>query len=246
MVSERRRKKFDFRTCFFIILARPEIPENVGSVARAMKNTGFRQLRIVGQERIEPLASRTAVHAGEVLDGASFYPDLRAATADLNIVFASTAKPRKNFSALALDEAVDRMFSFPSSIRIGLVFGNERTGLTSEELRASNFRLTIPQAGRQPSYNLASAVLLVLFAIFRHGAHRPKCGLSAADVPLSRAEQDECIRLILNKLEKRGFIHATNRIHAAEMVSDLLGRLTMTAKDKKLLLAMFSQVGRHP
>lgn len=245
MESERRGKKFDFRARFFIVLARPEIPENIGSVARAMKNTGFGQLRIVGQEKIEPSAYRTAVHAGEVLDKASFYPDLRAATADLNMVFASTAKPRKNFSALALDEAVDKMFSFPASMRIGLVFGNERTGLTSEELRASNFRLTIPQAGRQPSYNLASAVLLTLFAIFRRGPHRPKRGLSAADAPLSRAEQDECIRLILNKLEKRGFIHATNKVHTSEMVSDLLGRLTITAKDKKLLLALFSQVGRH-
>jgi TrmH family RNA methyltransferase len=246
MESESKGKKSDFRARFFIILARPERAENVGSVARAMKNTGFGQLRIVGQEKIEPSAYRTAVHAGEILDGASFYPDLWAATADLNIIFASTAKPRKNFSTLPLGEAVDRMFSFPASVRIGLVFGNERTGLTSEELRASNFRLTIPQAGRQPSYNLASAVLLALFAIFCHGAHRPKRGLSAADAPLSRAEQEECIRLILNKLEEREFIHATNKVHTAEMVSDLLGRLAITAKDKKLLLAMFSQVGRHP
>lgn len=53
-----------------------------------------------------------------------------------------------------------KMMSFPQTTRIGLLFGNERTGLTSEELRSSNFRFAMPQASKQPSYNLAYAVLL--------------------------------------------------------------------------------------
>lgn len=226
---------------FFVIICRPENPENVGFAARAMKNTGFRNLRIVGRKKIEPASYRTAVHARDILSKAAFYPDLTSATADLNVVFASTAKARKNFSIQTLEEATAKMFSFLPSAKIGLVFGNERTGLTSEELRASNFCFTIRQAARQPSYNLASAVLLTLFHIFRHDPEEPNHVALSKDLPLSRKEQDECIRLILKKLEERKFIHATNKLHATEMIYDLLGRLTITAKDKKLLLALFSQ-----
>ncbi len=131
--------------------------------------------------------------------------------------------------------------------RIGLVFGNERTGLTSAELAASNFRFTIPQAFPQPSYNLAAAVLVTLFELFRRrsaeGAGR---ATAAADLPLPLSEQDECLRLILRRLEARRFIHATNARHATEMVRDLIGRLAITARDRRLLLAMFSHAGQGP
>jgi len=235
-------EKPGLRTRCFVILCRPENPENVGSVARAMKNTGFGHLRIVGQERMGA-AFRTAVHAGDILDGASFYLDLRAAEADLNVIFAATSKPRKNFSILSLEEAVERMFSFPPLTGIGLVFGNERTGLTSAELRSSNYRFMIPQAGRQPSYNLAAAALLTLFHIFRHGTERLSEGVDSQDLPLPQAQQEECIHFIINKLEGNGFIHATNRAHMTERIFDLLGRLALTARDRKLLLAIFSHVG---
>ena len=241
MESATSGDRCDSRARFFVILSRPENPENVGFAARAMKNTGFGNLRLAGRDKIEPSSFRTAVHADDILREASFYPDLASATADLNVVFASTAKTRKNFSILTLEEAVDKMFSYPLSAKIGLVFGNERTGLTSEELGFSNFRFTIPQASRQPSYNLASAVLLALFYIFRHKPQEPKPGLRSKDMPLAWAEQEECIRLILKKLEERKFIHSTNKVHASEMIYDLLGRLTITARDKKLLLALFSQ-----
>jgi len=152
---------------FHIILARPENPENIGLVARAMKNTGFSHLRLTGWNTIPLKSFRTAVHAADILRAASVFPDLPAATADLQVVFASTAKARKNFSRLSFDEAVSKMLAFGPDVKIGLLFGNERTGLTSQDLGAANFLLTIPQASRQPSYNLASAVLVSLFELFR-------------------------------------------------------------------------------
>jgi tRNA/rRNA methyltransferase len=238
------RKQPDPRERFAVILVRPESVENIGLAVRAMKNTGFRHLRVVGRSKVEIACPRTAVHAKDILKEASFYTELALATADLNLVFASTAKPRQNFSVLPLDEAVPKMLSFLPEARIGLLFGNERTGLTSAELAASNFRWTIPQASRQPSYNLAAAVLITLFEVFRR---LPAPGVlvssSTREVPLPRSDQEECIRLIIQKLEEREFIHPTNRRHTSQMLHDLLGRLAMTARDHKLLLAMFSHAG---
>lgn len=60
-------------------------------------------------------------------------------------------------------------------------------------------------------------------------------------LPLPRREQEECIRLIIRKLEERGFLHETNRRHTTELLFDLLGRLSMTDRDRRLLLALFSE-----
>jgi TrmH family RNA methyltransferase len=229
---------------FHIILVRPENPENIGLVARAMKNTGFFHLRLTGRRSVPLKSFRTAVHAADILRAAAVFSALPAATADLQVVFAATAKARKNFSPLSFDEAVSKMLSFGPDVKIGLLFGNERTGLSSEELGAANFLLTIPQASRQPSYNLASAVLISLFEIFRRlRGERPDFGIKSGKAPLSRKEQEECIHLVLKKLEERSFIHSTNRRHVTEKVSDLLGRLAMTDSDRKLLLALFSHAG---
>ena len=224
---------------FVVVLVSPENPANIGLVARNMKNTGFKQLRLVGVSGIADESFKTAVHSRELLDSAQIYEGLEEATADCDVVFAATAKRRKNFSHLSLEKAVDKMAAFSASTRVGLLFGNERTGLTSEELKYSNFRFAIPQASRQPSFNLASAVLVTLFYIFNRFAYQPGgCGQAK---PVSRKKQVECIEMVLKKLEKKGFIHKTNKKHTTEMIYDLFGRLSMTEEDTRLLLALFAK-----
>ena len=117
-----------------VVLVRPESPENIGLAARAMKNTGFSVLRLAGLDGLGQAAFRTAVHAGDILSSGARFPDLAAAVSDLNVVFASTARRRQNFSVLDFEEAVTKLMTFGPPARIGLVFGNERTGLTSGEL----------------------------------------------------------------------------------------------------------------
>ena len=224
---------------FSVILVGPQNPENIGLVARNMKNTGFKSLRIVKLEGLEQKSYKTAIHAHGILDKTQFYSSLSEATSDLDLVFAATSKRRKNFHILSLKDAVGKMFEFPPSTKIGLLFGNERTGLTSDELLSSNFRFAIPQAGRQPSYNLASAALLALFYIYTY-RNLEEIKINR-ERPISRKEQEECLQLILDKLKKKKFIHRTNRQHMTEMIYDLFGRLAMTSKDRKLLLALFSK-----
>lgn len=222
-----------------VILSRPENPENIGLVARAMANTGFRDLRLVGIRRLGAQAERTAVHAKEILTGAGRYDALAGAVADLEVVFAATAKARKDFPSLPLDEAIVRIRAYPARARIGLLFGNERTGLTSDEMKHSTFRFTIPQAGRQPSYNLAAAVLLTLFPLFAAGA--PVFTPAPEDAPLPRREQEECIVRILDVLRFRRFIPEGGERHVEHMIFELFGRLAMSAKDRRLLLAIFQK-----
>ncbi len=185
-----------------------------------------------------PDAYRTAVHSEDILDKARCSPGIEDATKSLHLVFSSTARFRKTFSIRPLSEAIETIFRYPLSARIGLLFGNERTGLTDEELGASNFIFFIPQAVRQPSYNLASAVLLTLFSIFSRSSGEI---IPQSPPPLPRKEQEDSIRLILKKLERKGFIHDTNRLHVTGMVQDLFGRIALTDKDRRFLLALLNK-----
>jgi TrmH family RNA methyltransferase len=222
-----------------VVLVRPANHENIGLVARNMKNTGFRELRLVGVSELDEKSFITAVHSEDVLESAQFFPDLDTAIADCQVVFASTSRERKNFPLLPLESAVAKIRSYPPETKIGLLFGNERTGLTSEELCHSNFRFTIPQATTQPSYNLAAAVLISLYRLFAY--ENLPFGAPAEEKPLSRHDQEECIRRILMILKEKRFIHPANKKHVHEMIYDLFGRLAITERDRNLLLAIFSK-----
>jgi tRNA/rRNA methyltransferase len=223
---------------FSVILVKPENQENIGLVARAMKNTGFSLLRIVGLKELQIKAFRTAVHSAEILKKASFYPTLKQAVSDLNFVLASTVRMRKAFKVITIGEAVEKVKTFPAETRIGLVFGNERTGLSDNELREANFVYFIPQVSRQPSYNLAAAVLITLYTLFRNSSSEL---VSQTAPPIPRKEQEDCIKLILKKLEKRHFMHETNREHVTNLLYDLFGRLTLSERDRHFLTAVFNK-----
>jgi len=228
-----------------VILVRPENPENIGLAARAMKNTGFSELRLAGIRRFSPKAYRTAVHAEDILDGAKIFPTLEGATADLHFIAASTAKRRKIATWVEWDEAAERIEGLPSTARIGLLFGNERTGLTGAELGRANLVFTIPQARRQPSYNLGAAVLLTLYTLFSRIQEGRGLPARKGDAPLPRREQDATIDRLIAKLSGRGFIHSTNRDHVAAWVRDYFGRTAMTDRDRGFLLAVFDKMTKN-
>lgn len=228
-----------------VVLVRPENPENIGLAARAMKNTGFSELRLAGLRTLDPKARKTAVHAEDILDRAALFPTLEEAIADLRFVAASTAKRRKIGTWVEWDEAASRIGRLPEGVRVGLLFGNERTGLTAAELGRANLIFTIPQAGRQPSYNLGAAVLLTLYSLFR-GTGRGLVSSLDREAPLPRREQDETIDRIIAKLAGRGFIHRTNRDHVTGWVRDYFGRTAMTARDRGFLLALFDKKDKEP
>ena len=228
---------------FAVVLVRPDSPENIGLAARGMANTGFSDLRIVGLDKLEPPAWRTAIHAESLIEGARFFMSLREAVADREIVLGSTARVRHDFPLVPLAHAVARLGEYPASARVGLVFGNERTGLTQDELGLANIRFHIPQAARQPSYNLGVAVTLTLHMIaFRDG---PPPALRR-DTPLDHAAQAEAGRRFRDMLDSLGFMHDTNRAFIVDKVQDIFFRMALTGKDRDIILAMFRKALEGP
>src|ERR1700674_355386 len=121
---------------FAFVLFKPKAPGNIGAAARALKNMGWKDLRLVATERLNKRAAHAmAVHARDILDGAGVFPDLTAAVADCGLVVGTTCRPGPYRSiAKPVRAAAPELVALSSTNRVAIVFGPEDFGLTNREL----------------------------------------------------------------------------------------------------------------
>ncbi len=153
-----------------VILVRPQLAVNIGMCARAMANFGLSDLRLVnpreGWPRTGALrkgAYAAAAGAVHVLEAAKLFSSLEEAVADLNGLYATTARERGQLKpVLAADAAMTEVAARAlGGEKLGLLFGPERTGLDNEEVALADEIITFPVNPAYASLNLAQAVLLV-------------------------------------------------------------------------------------
>lgn len=150
-----------------VILVRPQLAENVGSVARAMANGGLFHLRLVAprdgwpQER----AWRSASGADRILEAATVHPDVDDAVSDLHHVFATCPRPRHivkpvltaRGGAAEIRQITDR------SLRVGILFGPERAGLDNDDMARADALIRYPLNPGFSSLNLSQAVMIMAY-----------------------------------------------------------------------------------
>lgn len=173
-----------------IVLVAPSHPGNIGAAARAMKNMELSELVLV-QPRQFPHAEATARASGadDVLARARVVGTLGEALSGCGFVAATTARERDQYFRVAdVREAAARIVAEARRAPAAVVFGAERTGLTNEELETAHLLIRIPTSEAYASLNLAMAVQLVTYEIFRaRGALTPASAPGAA--PLASAEE---------------------------------------------------------
>jgi TrmH family RNA methyltransferase len=147
----------------------PSHPGNIGAVARAMMNMDLTELVLVRPEAFpHPEATARAAGAEAVLAAARVVDTVAEAIAESGFVVATTARERdQNFRVLDVREAAGRVVLEAQRAPVALLFGTERTGLRNEDLEASHILLRIPASRNYASLNLAMAVQLVSYEIFR-------------------------------------------------------------------------------
>ncbi|MBU9888263.1 MAG: RNA methyltransferase [Candidatus Omnitrophica bacterium] len=155
------------KTNVAIILVGPENPDNIGAVARALKNTGFSDLRLVRPPRPWRLKGRKmAMAARDVLDRAKVCGTLEAAVRDRNFVLGTTRRAGAGRgSFLPFREAVARARSVSEKGKVGFVFGCESKGLANKDIALCDRLVTFPANSKYPSFNLAQAVMVALFTL---------------------------------------------------------------------------------
>jgi tRNA/rRNA methyltransferase len=162
-------------------LVRPQLGENIGACARAMRNCGLSDLRLVEPRDGWPNERARAAATGAValVDQARLYPNVPEAIADLSVIYATTARRRDMLKEpISLEEAVAELLEHRG--QAGFLFGPERTGLDNDDLILAGKVLHIPLDPTFQSLNLAQAVLLVSYEVFRQqnpgGGHATAAG----------------------------------------------------------------------
>jgi tRNA/rRNA methyltransferase len=154
-----------------IILVEPQLGENIGMAARAMGNFALSRLRIVNPRDGWPnvAATRAAAGADHVLEQAELYPTLEAAVADLDLLFATTARAHDQAKPVVAPQAAAKEIveHVGRGGGAGILFGRERWGLTNEEVARANRIVTFPVNPGFASLNLAQAVLLMGYEWFK-------------------------------------------------------------------------------
>jgi TrmH family RNA methyltransferase len=173
-----------------IVLVAPSHPGNIGAVARAMKNMALSELLLVNPKLFpHPEATARASGAHDVLAAARVVGSLPEALAGCGFVVATTSRDRDQyFRVIDVREAALRLVTEARRAPAAVVFGAERTGLTNEELESAHALIRIPANPDYLSLNLAMAVQLVSYELFR-ARDAPQLGQAAVEPPLAGAQE---------------------------------------------------------
>ncbi|EGF90802.1 spoU rRNA Methylase family protein [Asticcacaulis biprosthecium C19] len=150
-----------------VILDRPQLADNIGSVARVMANFGLQELRLVAPRDGWPQDRAWATSSGAnwPLDGAKVFATVAEAVADLKTVYATTARNREVHLPVVTPRqtAVEAYAAAQGHQKTGLLFGAERAGLETSDIALCHAIVTIPVDPHFHSLNLAQAVNIILY-----------------------------------------------------------------------------------
>jgi tRNA/rRNA methyltransferase len=234
------------------VLHRPQSAENLGAVARVLKNFGLARLAVVAppswagpprsggpgtaREDVLARARRLARKAGDVLDAAQIHGDLRAALRGATWTCGTSSRsvegrPRLDPAALGR-EVARRSAAGP----VAIVFGQERRGLSDAELVSCQAVCAIPTSPAYDSMNLAQAAAVIAWEIASAGA----AGGARAEVPPEPARH-ETLEALWERaralLAAAGYLNPQNPEHVLAELRRLLARAEPTQREAELCVA---------
>lgn len=230
-----------------VVLVRARNPNNIGAVARAMHDFGFRHLRIVNDYAVPFASARSAVDASDVLAHATEFGSVADAVADCTLVIGTTAVGERALQhpLYPLPEAAPRMGeTLAQGGKVALLFGSEKTGLSNDELSHCHWLLTIPMQQhenlRHPSMNLGQAAAVCLYELVRDAAAH--VGKAAAPTGASAGEVERLTTLLTEVLEETGYTrrHPANCDEA--QIRRLVMRMGVTASDAPVWMGILRQM----
>jgi len=224
-----------------VVLVAPRNPLNIGAVARAMSNFGFRTLRVVNPYAPSFREARSAVGASEILANAERYKTLGEAVADCTLVVGTTAVRNRD-----LQHAVRRPEYGARQIRrclessnVALLFGSEKFGLSNEDLSHCHWLIRIPTSDENISMNLGQAAAVCLYELIRDA----KQARAAQQLkPAAAGELERITMLLLEALQTSGFLDRRRVSDADERIRRLVRRLRLPERDAVIWLGMLRQM----
>ena len=226
----------------YFILVRPQMGENIGSAARAIKNFNIKYLRIVNPRCNWPSqkALATSVGAKDILKSAKIYNSIEKAIGDLDIIFASTSRIRK------VNKEIISILDFKKKVekkrKIGILFGPEASGLSNDEISYANYLVKIPTNKKFSSLNLSHSVIIFCFELFQHFLQKKTVFKSGYKSSVAKkSEINKFLSFIVDKLDKKGFLQPGHkRKSMIRNINNIFHRLNLSEQEIRILLGIFS------
>jgi tRNA/rRNA methyltransferase len=224
-----------------ILLCEPQLGENIGAAARAMANFGLSDLRLVHPRDgwPNPKAHAMAAGAAHILDHVRVHDSLSDAIGPLRFVLAATARERAMAKpVLTPGEAALRLRQAAAAgVSAGLLFGNERAGLSNDDVALADAVVTIPTDPGFSSLNLGQAVLLLAYEWFKAGDATPPERIDhGVALPAPREDLLRLFEHLEAELEKSGFLFPPgNRPGMVRNLRSILHRAHLTDQEVRTL-----------
>jgi len=226
-----------------IVLVEPQIPGNIGSVARAMNNMGLKKLIVVNPANYDiSIVMKTATHNSiNILEEMEIMDNLLDAIGPYNYVVGTTARIGAKRPALTTPRKLAKdLVSLSQENKIAILFGREDWGLTNEQLKYCHTIVNIPTANLA-SLNLAQAVMVICYEIHMANIDEDST-LSPIPRLANKFELEAMYEHLKRALMKIGFIDPKNPEHWMLNIRRLLSRYPLQAREVQIIRGICRQI----
>ena len=226
----------------YFILVRPQLGENIGLVARAIKNFNITKLRIVSPRCNWPneKALATSVGAKDILKESKVYHSIEKSISDLDMIFATSSRIRK------VNKKIISIFNLKTKInigqKIGIIFGPESSGLSNDEINYADYLVKIPTNKKFTSLNLSHSATIFSFQLFKlflkkNVVYKNSYKSSVA----KKSEVNKFLNFIISGLDKRGFLQPDHkRKSMLRNIHNIFHRINLSEQEIRILLGIFA------
>ena len=227
------------------ILHQPQLSENIGACARAIKNFKFKKLIIVKPKPIFPNDKilATSVGAKDLIINAKVYETLESAVKKADCVIATSARFRnKNIKHIKLNDLKKIDFNK----KISFLFGSEASGLSNDEISYANYTMQIPTNPDFKSLNLSHSVIIIAYTVANIISLKGAKYFKSNKVSLaSKGDVQVMINLCLKKLEEKNFFKPLEkRPIMLENLRSIFSKMELSEKEIRILSSVFASLAK--
>ena len=227
------------------ILHKPQLSENIGACARAIKNFNFKKLVLINPKPVFPNDKilATSVGAKDIIKQSKKYDNLEKALSKTDIVIATSARFRnKNIKHINLDDL--KKINFKKNI--GFLFGSEASGLSNDEISYANYTLQIPTNPDFKSLNLSHS--LIIIAQYVASIIKLKSAPFEKSKKVKSASKKEIqlmLSLCIKNLDEINFFKPKEkRPKMLENLRNIFYKMDLSDKETRILSGVFASLGK--
>ena len=225
------------------ILFKPQLAENIGACARALKNFNFTKLKLVSPKISFPNEKvyATSVGARDIIKSSKIYNNFEDAIKDVDCVIATSSRIRKkNYKYLSLSEL--KKIDFKK--KIAIIFGPEASGLTNNELSYANYLIKLPTNNNFQSLNLSHCVILFCYEIFKIlNKKTNRFNSRYKSKPINKKNLNKFVNFLISSLDQIGFLQPNHkRKSMIQNLRTIFHKMNLSNKEMRLLLGIFSSL----